>query len=531
MFDGRERYRLAFAGFGDLSLQRADASFAAMPEMADNPVLRQKVSKLFEFLKAYIDLKYPPVRNINDQLGALWLDDLPDHPAVELHRSVDANDEESSEESAIVLRLTRPSTTECPRPPPALAEWLRPGWRDINGAAEVHPTRNKIDGRGRTVVEGFGDDYGRSVLFDTWRKQREEWVINERPARDALKFFQVIYEWYGSIEREGERIELLVGDGLLRCAHPAGEFHHPVLLQRLELEFYPEKERPQFVFRKREQPPELYLEFLRALPNANLGQLGRCADELKEAEFAPLGDDDTTGFLRRLIQGLFPPAGSLRGDPKSTASPPDSADPTIVRSPVIFMRNRRTGPGNVFDLILEDIANRNDFSPALLQMLGIVLETAPGGAPVSAPAGSSKSIARGNEDRDVLFGKPANKEQLEIAKQLARRDCVVVQGPPGTGKTHTIANILGHLLAQGKRVLVTAHTPKALKVLRQKVVEEIQPLCVSVLHNDKQSQDELQVSVRKIHVRLSEDAAILERDVERIPSQANTVWRFSSVPR
>lgn len=491
-----------------------------MPEMADNPALRQKVSKLFEFLKAYIDLKYPPVRNINDQLGALWLDDLPDHPSVEIHRSVDANDEESSEESAIVLRLTRPSTTECPRPSPALTEWLRPGWLDINGAAEVHPTRNKIDGRGRTVVEGFGDDYGRSVLFDTWRKQREQWVINERPTRDALKFFQVIYEWYGSIEREGERIELLVGDGLLRCAHPAGEFHHPVLLQRLELEFYPEKERPQFVFRKREQPPELYLEFLRALQNANLGQLGRCADELKEAEFAPLGDDDTTGFLRRLIQGLFPPAGSLRGDPKSTASaPPDSTDPTIVRSPVIFMRSRRTGPGNVFDLILEDIANRTDFSPALLQMLGIVMASAPRGAPVSTPAGSSKSISRGNEDRDVLFGKPANKEQLEIAKQLARRDCVVVQGPPGTGKTHTIANMLGHLLAQGKRVLVTAHTPKALKVLRQKVVEEIQPLCVSVLHNDKQSQDELQVSVRKIHVRLSEDAAILERDVERIRAE------------
>jgi len=100
----------------------------------------------------------------------------------------------------------------------------------------------------------------------------------------------------------------------------------------------------------------------------------------------------------------------------------------------------------------------------------------------------------------VLLNKPANREQLEIAKQLARRDCVLVQGPPGTGKTHTIANLLGHLLAQGKRVLVTAHTPKALRVLRQKVVEPFQPLCISVLRNDKQSQEELQASVQKIHV-------------------------------
>ena len=118
-------------------------------------------------------------------------------------------------------------------------------------------------------------------------------------------------------------------------------------------------------------------------------------------------------------------------------------------------------------------------------------------------------LSFGNEDDDVLLSKPANREQLEIAKQLARRDCVLVQGPPGTGKTHTIANLLGHLLAQGKRVLVTAHTPKALRVLRQKVVEPLQPLCISVLHNDKQSQEELQASVRKIHVRLSDDDRLL----------------------
>jgi Cdc6-like AAA superfamily ATPase len=53
--------------------------------------------------------------------------------------------------------------------------------------------------------------------------------------------------------------------------------------------------------------------------------------------------------------------------------------------------------------------------------------------------------AFGNEDDEVLLSKPANREQLEIAKQLTRRDCVLVQGPPGTGKTHTIANLLGHV--------------------------------------------------------------------------------------
>ena len=57
-------------------------------------------------------------------------------------------------------------------------------------------------------------------------------------------------------------------------------------------------------------------------------------------------------------------------------------------------------------------------------------------------------------------------------------------------------------------MLVTAHTPKALRVLRHKVVEALQPLCISVLHNDKQSQEELQSAVQKIHVRLSQDGGL-----------------------
>jgi hypothetical protein len=102
-----------------------------------------------------------------------------------------------------------------------------------------------------------------------WQRQREQWVKNETPARQTLALFQTVYEWYGILEREGEKIELMVGDGLLCCPDAAGKFRHPVLLQKLELEFYPEKKQPQFVFRKREQPPELYMEFLRVLPEVN----------------------------------------------------------------------------------------------------------------------------------------------------------------------------------------------------------------------------------------------------------------------
>jgi superfamily I DNA/RNA helicase len=497
--------------------------------------VRERLTKLFEFLKAYTNLRYPPVRNITQQLHSLWLKGLPAHPSVELFRDT-GKTENKVEDSDIVLRLVRPVITQCPLPPSVLSEWLKPGWQDIVGKVEIQPTRNVIGRDGKTFIEWFDADLRRPSLLRAWQQQREQWVTNERPARQSMILFQTVYEWYGVQEREGERIELLVGDGILRCLDVGGEFYHPVLLQKLELEFDPEKRQPQFIFRKREQPPELYMEFLRVLPGVNSQQLARCADEMKKAEFTPLGAEDTDGFLRRLIQGLFPSRGTvLENDQpsanKHSGSPsqsdlslfnqphttPEQNTPVIERRPVIFMRQRRTGPGNVFDLVLEDIASREAFPPSLLQILGLEAST------VSQTESHDSGLFMGNEDDDVLLSKPANREQLEIAKQLAHRDCVLVQGPPGTGKTHTIANLLGHLLAQGKRVLVTAHTPKALRVLRKKVVEPLQPLCISVLHNDKQSQEELQSSVQKIHVRLSDDDRLLERDAQRLREERKRI--------
>ena len=478
-----------------------------MSEQPNIQPQRDRLLKVFEFLKAYLDLRYPPVREIGQQLRSIWLNDLPQHSSIEIFHPNNITEDES-EESGIVLKITRPNLTDCPTPPPAIADWLRSGWQNIDVSAEIQPSRNVMEDR-QTRIERFDEVPQRKFAFERWLQGRNEWQINERPARQALAVFQTIYEWFGIHEREAERIELLVADGLLSCSDVGGKFNHQVLLQRLELEFYPEKRNPQFIFRKREQPPELYLELLRALPGANLQQVTKCADELKQTELSPMGGDDTEGFLRRLIQGIFPSGGRL----VSASDQSRESNPSISRQPVIFMRQRRSGISNVFDLVREDISRRDEFSSALLQIVGL-----PGGTPVTVQSQSPPSSPLGyaDVDVDVLLSKPANKEQLEIARQLARRDCVLVQGPPGTGKTHTIANLLGHLLAQGKRVLVTAHTPKALRVLRQKVVEPLQPLCISVLQNDKQSQEELQQSVRQISVRLSQDAHMLERESERL---------------
>ncbi|HWF20133.1 MAG TPA: AAA domain-containing protein, partial [Verrucomicrobiae bacterium] len=479
-------------------------------------VIRERFTKLFEFLKAFSDLQYPLVRDIDLQPRTLWLGNIFGHSGVELYRD-ETQSPETTTDNSIVFRVTRPTLSLCPPPPAGLKGWLKPDWQKVDGKAEFLPSRNMPGFEGRKRVERFDEDPIRVEGFREWVREREQWVKNERPLKRASALFQEVYEWFGMLEREGERIELLLGDGLLCWQHETGEFKHPVLLQKLELEFHPEKREPQFIFRKREHPPELYREFLHSLPGSNSQQIVRCDAEMREAEFSPLGGQNTAEFFRRLIQSVFPAGGEFC----EPGQKPSGSVPYIERRPVIFMRQRRIGPANVFDLVLEDIEQRllagEPFSTALMQVLGLI-EQSPQPSDLEARAPTP-----GNEDADVLLSKPANREQLEIARHLARRDCVLVQGPPGTGKTHTIANLLGHLLAQGKRVLVTAHTPKALRILREKVVEPLQPLCVSVLQNDKKSHEELQQSVRQIHVRLSQDDRLLEQDAARLRDERTAV--------
>jgi len=123
------------------------------------------------------------------------------------------------------------------------------------------------------------------------------------------------------------------------------------------------------------------------------------------------------------------------------------------------------------------------------------------------------------QPKDILLSKDANREQVRIAETLDRTGAVLVQGPPGAGKTHTIANLIGHLLAQGKRILVTSHSTKALRVLREKVEVPLQSLCVSVLDSDATSRGELKESVQHLMSRLTDDPVRLRSEAERLRKQ------------
>ena len=61
--------------------------------------------------------------------------------------------------------------------------------------------------------------------------------------------------------------------------------------------------------------------------------------------------------------------------------------------------------------------------------------------------------------------------QLQVVKNIDNSKFVAVQGPPGTGKSQTIVNLVSHLVANGKTVLVASRMDKAVDVVAERLNE------------------------------------------------------------
>lgn len=61
--------------------------------------------------------------------------------------------------------------------------------------------------------------------------------------------------------------------------------------------------------------------------------------------------------------------------------------------------------------------------------------------------------------------------QQQVIKNIDNDKFIAVQGPPGTGKSQTIVNLVAHLVANGKTVLVASRMDKAVDVVAERLNE------------------------------------------------------------
>src|SRR4029079_19743660 len=132
--------------------------------------------------------------------------------------------------------------------------------------------------------------------------------------------------------------------------------------------------------------------------------------------------------------------------------------------------------------------------------------------------------AQSTDAQDLFFPKPFNDEQARIVQMLEISAGVVVQGPPGTGKTHTIANIICHWLATGRRVLVTSMKDPALAVLREQLPEEIRPLAIALLASEQEGMQQFEQSIHRIASEVqSVDPVAAAREAPKLEETINAL--------
>ena len=448
---------------------------------------KTRVERLFQFVRAFTNSRHPLQRRLADQPAATLQIAFSDLPTTsEWVEPWTGSEEDRGWLLRVRLRALNPS----PSPPAGLRDWLLPGWEKYTESARHVDERTMRCANGETTTTRFADDIARTAAWDEWTKRRDPWVREQQRHEPTKHLFSKLQAVRAELQKQSEQVELVLGVGHLRCKIDGKEYSHPLILKPVGIEF--DARSNCFTLTETDRPTELYAELLAEL-NIDLAPAGSWRDELQSGH--PM--DSQTAILVEAIGDW------LRNQPNVEGT-------ELALAPLVFLRDRGGWPARAATAVLEDLSQKSaeDLPQYLLRLVG------------RAPADSSQESTRppidfvANEDAEILFALPANLEQLQLARQIERKDVVLVQGPPGTGKTHAIANLLGHLLSQGKRVLVTSHSSKALRVLREKVPSSIQSLCVSVLDEATRSRRELEEAVQSIATHMQQGVESLA-EVER----------------
>ncbi len=441
-----------------------------------------QVISIFNFLKEYNELSNPVITELANQKWSLNISDLPRIKEIKSMFSGEDVD------NLAILEVTKPILEPCPPPEDFLLEWLEKDWRKLSVeqvSRKEMIIREILDEEGNKSYdeEHFNASDERVEAYEKWILQREQWRETEVPKEQGLALYNNLFKLYSDMRKEAESVELILGDGFLFWRKEAIYINHPILLQKVYLEFDPLT--PAFTIKCEEIKTGVYTSVLRIIPSINQKMLSDLIQDVEMNNYSIADFNNTFSLYKRMVH-VIDTNGSFTEKIESVSS-----EARMFSSPVIFLRKRTLGYSTFIESIINEISEKGE---------GILSEF------FEIMAGNHKKSQHTNViednwnhsgiDQDILLTLPANNEQLKIIKYLDQYGAVLVQGPPGTGKTHTIANLIGHLLSQGNSVLVTSHTEKALTVLKDKVYKDpynkdlnLQSLCISLLSSKSQKKE------------------------------------------
>ncbi len=381
------------------------------------------------------------------------------------------------------------------------------------GAGLPEDARRQLEERSRAQAE---------QALEGYRALWKGWAESERPRRRTIKLYGDLFALKHALEaaETARPIELVCGIAILSWQlHDENgriDYVYPLLTHALELSI--DEQSMALEVRPRTVSTRVEMDALIKCEIQGAADVDRSArEQLRRDDARQVTPFDAGSFtdVAKLVATNLDNEGRFVEVLAQNESVPAAGPHLLVTDAwVIFSRPRTR------NVLLEDLARLGQAiaeSPSLpAGSAALVLE------PTDTAAATERIVFRGISSRgdtsgacrELYFPLPYNEEQETVIERLEVSAGVTVQGPPGTGKTHTIANIICHYLATGRRVLVTSKGETALAVLQGKLPEEVQPLAVALLAGDREGLRQFQGSIEAIQQRVSQlNPPVVERDI------------------
>ena len=487
---------------------------------------RDRLLSLVEFARQSSRLRSKPAASVaQHRLFALYEHQIQGVPGVRVNVNGAENDDE------IWLAVERLHET---KPPDITSPVLQP-WVDLAPTPDEAPRlRETIEGasliaagthsssatppeQAKPAIDPEASialcDYDRAeqvraqfaIYLDTrWYPWSAEETLRRKTIRLYSQLFTLKQQLEGGIIEA--QIELVWGVGVGIWNANGTSVGYPVMGRLVEMSLNPET--AEVEIRPRDADARLEVDWFASVDNPGVAALERAAKEFfakAETTFSPFDRGTFEPLLRTAsthldANGIYWP-DQVPAEDRTLPKPED--DLKVTDTWVVFARPRTNS------LFLQDLGNLEKqieeavaYPPAVAAVVTDPGTTVPDvempsfrGVSASYHAESSMTCKKA---RDLYFPKPFNDEQVRIIQLLDVSDGVVVQGPPGTGKTHTIANVICHYLAEGKRVLVTSMKDPALVVLHEQLPEEIRPLAISLLTSEQEGMKQFEHAIQRI---------------------------------
>lgn len=497
---------------------------------------KNKYLQIFNYLKEFSTIRNTSVRDIEAQETQypeiFWLNEVPENKIFE---NVLFSDFNTNNDYWLKIRKPKePDKPIFPKLSEILESWVEPSSLledDLEPKLkEEIETNNKI-----LHLEDFPE-----VIKEFEKYINQKWIddliVYKTQLNSYDKDFQTfemlnniykrLFRIFNKAQQYGDEYELIMGVGLLNFKEGSNSpkiFRH-ILTQCVDIDFsFSQKDSQIVISPNLDSLPQIETDSIIDL--YDLFEAQNIIDAENSYRRFIEGKELDSLFTRDTIDDalqMFAERISSDGCYRDISEKPNfiSSKPMISFSPALLLRKRNTKSFTaLYEKIIENIENSDD-EVNIKSMNDIV-----GEQDNDFIKTYKNSILNEKFNPNLIFfPKEYNNDQIEIIRKTFVNNKVLVQGPPGTGKSHTIANIICHLLANGQKILVTASNKRALEVLKEKLPQEFKNLTVNLLSGDSSSIQDLQSSVNSINDELSQaDLNNYYQQIQSLEKELNSI--------